>query len=566
MAAPRPKARRHAPQPARPHPGTRHDRRRHRRELRPEPDPARRPARAASHHQPRRHARGRLLLAAREDRSRGDRLPRGRERLRRRGDAAARGASARRSTTRCSAASSRPTCRCPTARTAGSTTRAPTRACSTRSCAASAATDAPEQVLLDLNELAEGHRFIAVDDFEVSDDGRLLAYTTDSTGFRQYTLHVKDLETGAEGPERDREDRHVAWAADGQTLFYAVEDAAKRPYRGCTATAAAGPPATTRWSTRRRTSASSSRASARAAALPVPAPRPSHTTSEVRVLAASTPAAAWRRSSRACRTASTTSTIAATGSGSAPTTPGATSGWSPRRSPRRDAAHWREVVAHRDDVMLDGLDVLRRPPSCCGTRERRAAAARGRSTSPAAERAAWRSPSPRTRCSAPPTSEFDAPPAALPVPLVRHPARRCSTTTSHRGTRTLLKRTAVLGGYDCVALRDRAHRGHRARRHAGADLAGPPTRTCRATARRRCCSTATARTASRDRRASSPTGCSLLDRGVSSRHRAHPRRRRAGQGVARRRAHAEKMNTFTDFIACAEHLVRAALHRARPAA
>ena len=57
--------------------------------------------------------------------------------------------------------------------------------------------EAPEQVMLDLNRLAEGHPFLALGAATVSDDGRLLAYTTDLTGFREHTLQVKDLETGA---------------------------------------------------------------------------------------------------------------------------------------------------------------------------------------------------------------------------------------------------------------------------------------------------------------------------------------------------------------------------------
>ena len=55
----------------------------------------------------------------------------------------------------------------------------------------------PEQVLLDQNEMAKGLKFLSLGAFEVSDDGNLLAYSTDTTGFRQYTLYVKDLRTGA---------------------------------------------------------------------------------------------------------------------------------------------------------------------------------------------------------------------------------------------------------------------------------------------------------------------------------------------------------------------------------
>jgi oligopeptidase B len=56
--------------------------------------------------------------------------------------------------------------------------------------------DAPEEVILDGNQLAEGHAFFAIGATDISRDGRWLAYTTDTTGFRQYTLRIKDLETG----------------------------------------------------------------------------------------------------------------------------------------------------------------------------------------------------------------------------------------------------------------------------------------------------------------------------------------------------------------------------------
>jgi oligopeptidase B len=83
---------------------------------------------------------------------------------------------------------------------------------------------APEQILLDLNELAVGHTFMALGLYEVSDDNRLLAYATDSTGFRQYLLDVKDLSTGAPTPFRAERVTSAAWAADNRTLFYVTED------------------------------------------------------------------------------------------------------------------------------------------------------------------------------------------------------------------------------------------------------------------------------------------------------------------------------------------------------
>ena len=82
----------------------------------------------------------------------------------------------------------------------------------------------PEQVILDGNELAKGHAFFSIGDTDISDDGRWLAYTTDTTGFRQYTLRIKDLETGETLPGEVERVGSVVWAADNRTLFYTVED------------------------------------------------------------------------------------------------------------------------------------------------------------------------------------------------------------------------------------------------------------------------------------------------------------------------------------------------------
>jgi oligopeptidase B len=90
---------------------------------------------------------------------------------------------------------------------------------------------APEQVTLDLNRLAEGRPYLLFHERVVSDDGGLLAYTTDVTGFREFTLEIKDLATGEYLAGRVEKVRSLAWAADGRTLFYVKEDAAKRPYR-----------------------------------------------------------------------------------------------------------------------------------------------------------------------------------------------------------------------------------------------------------------------------------------------------------------------------------------------
>jgi oligopeptidase B len=98
-------------------------------------------------------------------------------------------------------------------------------------CRRKGSLEAPEEVILDVNALALGEGFMSVGAFAVSDDGNLLAYSTDSTGFRQFKLFVKDLRTGVLGSEAMENTGSLAWAADNRTLFYTVEDAAKRQYR-----------------------------------------------------------------------------------------------------------------------------------------------------------------------------------------------------------------------------------------------------------------------------------------------------------------------------------------------
>ena len=98
-------------------------------------------------------------------------------------------------------------------------------------CRREGSEDGPEEVLLDGNALAEGHEFFALGGYDVSDSGGLLAYTTDFTGFREYTLRVKDLSSGRQLPDTIEHVTSQTWAADGRTLFYTVEDDAKRSYR-----------------------------------------------------------------------------------------------------------------------------------------------------------------------------------------------------------------------------------------------------------------------------------------------------------------------------------------------
>ncbi len=92
-------------------------------------------------------------------------------------------------------------------------------------CRKKGSLSAPEEVMLDLNQMAVGQKFMGLGSTVVSDDGNLLAYTTDVVGFRQYTLHVKDLRTGKLLPDTTERVDEVEWAADNKTLFYVTEDA-----------------------------------------------------------------------------------------------------------------------------------------------------------------------------------------------------------------------------------------------------------------------------------------------------------------------------------------------------
>jgi len=83
---------------------------------------------------------------------------------------------------------------------------------------------APEEVILDVNELAKGHKFTAIGLMDPSPDGGKLAYSVDFTGYRQYALHVKDLASGVLAPDTAERVTSSAWAADNATIFYTQED------------------------------------------------------------------------------------------------------------------------------------------------------------------------------------------------------------------------------------------------------------------------------------------------------------------------------------------------------
>lgn len=97
-------------------------------------------------------------------------------------------------------------------------------------CRRKGSMEAAEEVILDLNQIAQGKKFVGLGESVVSDDQNLLAYTLDFTGFRQYTLQVKDLRTGKTLDDKVERVTSLAWAADNKTILLTTEDkVTKRP-------------------------------------------------------------------------------------------------------------------------------------------------------------------------------------------------------------------------------------------------------------------------------------------------------------------------------------------------
>ena len=149
---------------------------------------------------------------------------------------------------------------------------------------------APDEVLLDLNLMAVGHPYLSVGLMQVSPDGRRLCYSTDLTGGREYTLFIKDLDTGAMVIEGIPLAGSAVWAADSHTVLYTIEDQSKRDYRVYRMTL--GDPAVLVYEEAdERFRVLVTRTRSRRFLLLFSA---SHTTTEARVLDAATPAGSWR--------------------------------------------------------------------------------------------------------------------------------------------------------------------------------------------------------------------------------------------------------------------------------
>ncbi len=85
--------------------------------------------------------------------------------------------------------------------------------------------DAPEQVLFELNEMAEGKSFFQIGTYEISPDDKYVAYAEDDVGRRQYTVRIKDLATGELLPDViTGVSANLMWGDDSRTLYYVEND------------------------------------------------------------------------------------------------------------------------------------------------------------------------------------------------------------------------------------------------------------------------------------------------------------------------------------------------------
>jgi oligopeptidase B len=92
--------------------------------------------------------------------------------------------------------------------------------------------EAPEEVMLDANELAKGHEYFELGYVERSPDENLVAYAADVNGSELHELRFRDLRTGADLPDVVSGVYYgAAWSADSSTFFYVRPDAAVRPYQ-----------------------------------------------------------------------------------------------------------------------------------------------------------------------------------------------------------------------------------------------------------------------------------------------------------------------------------------------
>ena len=216
--------------------------------------------------------------------------------------------------------------------------------------------NAAEEVVLDLNRLAEGHPFLGLGTFDVSDDGRYLIYSTDLTGFREYSLYVMDLVTREIVAGPIEKTGSAAWAADNRTYFHAEEDHAKRFYRVWRRRLGGGAPELVYEEPDERFRVHVDRTRSRRHLV---IQSESHTTSEVRFLPAQAPESPL--SLLVPREQDREVEAAHLGEGWLirvnDTGPNFRVVLAPEDRPERE--NWIELLPHRDDVMVESLDTFK---------------------------------------------------------------------------------------------------------------------------------------------------------------------------------------------------------------
>ena len=99
-------------------------------------------------------------------------------------------------------------------------------------CRKQGSLDGPEEILIDGNALAEGNKYFSVGAVAASPDQQILAYAVDTEGHEVYTIYFKDLRTGQVLPDQIiKATASIAWANDNKTFFYTVQDEALRPFK-----------------------------------------------------------------------------------------------------------------------------------------------------------------------------------------------------------------------------------------------------------------------------------------------------------------------------------------------
>ncbi len=92
--------------------------------------------------------------------------------------------------------------------------------------------DNDEEIILNVNKLAEGHNFFQVRSLKVSTNNNLLAFGVDSIGRRKYDIYIKDLSSGIISDKNvKRTSGSAAWANDNKTIFYVTKDESLRPHK-----------------------------------------------------------------------------------------------------------------------------------------------------------------------------------------------------------------------------------------------------------------------------------------------------------------------------------------------